>query len=130
MGEEVREIVPVAERQAFIAAVRSNVLFPSEALDWARVIYRDAPALSEAARRVLATTRPGYIDLALQALSASPSDFEGFITRLKELSGERARRLFQPLRAAMTGRLDGPELAALFNLIGAERLRGRLSRLQ
>lgn len=130
MSAEVHALVPQSKRQDFVAAIRGNVLFPSEALEWGRIIYRDPPVLSEAARRALAESRPGYIDLTLQALSASPGDFEGFIARLKELSGERARRLFQPLRAAMTGRLDGPELAALFPLIGAERLRGRLTKLQ
>ncbi|MGH8522651.1 MAG: hypothetical protein ACREU9_14775 [Gammaproteobacteria bacterium] len=34
--------------------------------------------------------------------------------------------MFLPLRAALTGRVDGPELAALYGLLGEERLRARL----
>ncbi len=130
MGEEVRRLVPEPDQDAFVAAIRGNALFPSEALGWARIIYEEPPPLSEAARETLAAAGPGYIPLALQALAASSGDFGGFIARLRELCGLRSRRLFLPLRAAMTGRLDGPELAALFMLMGPERLRERLSKLQ
>jgi glutamyl-tRNA synthetase len=36
--------------------------------------------------------------------------------------------LFKPLRAALTGRLDGPELGALLPVMGLERVRSRLAR--
>src|SRR3569833_1111965 len=39
MGVAVQVIVPRALRDAFVATVRGNVLFPSDALRWARVIF-------------------------------------------------------------------------------------------
>ncbi|HET7674776.1 MAG TPA: hypothetical protein VFL54_04575, partial [Gammaproteobacteria bacterium] len=34
--------------------------------------------------------------------------------------------LYQPLRAALTGRLHGPELARIWELLGRVRIRARL----
>jgi glutamyl-tRNA synthetase len=43
-------------------------------------------------------------------------------------TGLAGKPLFQPLRAALTGELDGPEMARLLPLIGVERARERLQR--
>src|SRR3569623_2103867 len=48
MGEAVQAIVPAAQRDAFVAAVRGNVLFPGDALRWARVIYTETLELQGA----------------------------------------------------------------------------------
>ena len=47
--------------------------------------------------------------------------------RLKEVTGRKGRALFHPLRLALTGREDGPELAGLLPLIGPARARVRLA---
>jgi glutamyl-tRNA synthetase len=49
-----------------------------------------------------------------------------WISALKAASGRKGRALFHPLRLALTGREDGPELKALLPLIGRERAEKRL----
>jgi glutamyl-tRNA synthetase len=49
-----------------------------------------------------------------------------WIAALKAASGRKGRALFHPLRLALTGREDGPELKALLPLIGREKAEGRL----
>src|SRR6218665_2061194 len=46
---------------------------------------------------------------------------------LKEQSGRKGRSLFHPLRLALTGREDGPELKSLLPLLGRKVCRDRLS---
>lgn len=50
-----------------------------------------------------------------------------FAERVKAETGARGRALFHPLRLALTGREKGPEMAAIFPLIGAGRARARLN---
>lgn len=45
---------------------------------------------------------------------------------VKAATGRKGRALFMPLRLALTGRDQGPELAALLPLIGADQARARL----
>ncbi|MFN3465883.1 MAG: hypothetical protein ACK4X1_17585 [Terricaulis sp.] len=45
---------------------------------------------------------------------------------MKEKTGAKGKALFMPLRQALTGMDHGPEMAALFPLIGEERARKRL----
>ena len=46
---------------------------------------------------------------------------------LKQVTGRKGRALFHPLRLALTGRDNGPELAALLPLIGKAKAAARLS---
>ena len=125
MGEPVRDLVPEAARQIFIEAIRANVLLPEDALAWAHIIYRGPAELSKSASQAIAEAKPGYFRAASEALARHPDDFQSFIARLKTDVAESGKRLFMPLRAVLTGRVDGPELAALYGLLGPERLRAR-----
>ena len=46
---------------------------------------------------------------------------------LKAKSGRKGRALFHPLRLALTGREDGPELKSLMPLLGRKSCLDRLS---
>ncbi|MGH6830179.1 MAG: glutamate--tRNA ligase, partial [Methylocella sp.] len=113
MGEPVRDLVPEAARPMFIEAFRANVLLPEDALAWANIIYRGPAELSHPASQAIAEAKPGYFRAASEALARHPDDFQRFIAMLKANVAESGKRLFLPLRAALTGRVDGPELAAL-----------------
>nr|MBA3493833.1 glutamate--tRNA ligase [Gammaproteobacteria bacterium] len=126
MGEPVRDLVPEAARQMFIEAIRANVLLPEDALAWANIIYRGPAELSQPASQAIAEAKPGYFRGASEALARHPDDFQRFIATLRANVAESGKRLFLPLRAALTGCVDGPELAALYGLLGAERMRARL----
>lgn len=49
-----------------------------------------------------------------------------FIEALKAATGRKGKELFMPLRLALTGREDGPELPVVVSLIGRERAVKRL----
>ncbi len=108
--------------------MRANVNFPAEAGHWAGIVYSDPIEITDAAQQVLDETPAGFFHAALAALEQHPQDYSAFLAALKERSGEKGKRLFEPLRAALTGRLDGPELALLFGLIGPERIRQRFKK--
>ena len=119
--------VPAADRDAFIAAVRGNVLLPPDARAWAAALYGDAAPASDAAA-VLAGSRGEFFVAAKAALDSSGTDYAAFSKALAAATGRKGRALHSPVRAAVTGRLDGPELAVLFPLLGRERLAARFDR--
>lgn len=49
------------------------------------------------------------------------------MNQIKTTTGRKGKALFMPLRAALTGRLDGPDMGQIYRLLPPERLRGRLA---
>jgi glutamyl-tRNA synthetase len=106
--------------EAFWNAVRANLVLLPDVKDWARIV--DGPitplvpdaAFASAAADVL--PKGGYDSASWQA----------FTNAVKEKTGAKGKALFMPLRQALTGMDHGPEMAALFPLIGEERARKRL----
>ncbi len=116
--------VPAIDRAGFIAAVRGNVMLPTDVRMWADALYGAAAPAADAAP-VLAESRGAFFAAAKNALGTSGTDYAAFAKALGAATGRKGRALHAPVRAAVTGRLDGPELAALFPLLGRERLAAR-----
>ena len=127
MNEDVHRLVPASQQQAFVECVRGNVLFPSEAGRLAHSLFDDAITLSRDANEAIRAAGPAFFVQALAALAHSGTDFKALSNALKQSSGQSGKALFQPLRAALTGELDGPEMARLLPLLGIERAHSRLA---
>ncbi|WP_336869289.1 glutamate--tRNA ligase [Sphingomonas sanguinis] len=122
--EAVADRLPTGMGTAEWEAVRPNLNTVAEAADWWQVIEGpvDAPEPAEDDRAYLAQAAEvaGQIDWAgdpWHALTAS----------LKDATGRKGKTLFLPLRLALTGRAQGPDMAALLPLIGRERTIARLN---
>ena len=126
MGPVVHALVPADQRGAFIEAVRGNVVFPDEAQHWARVVFADEMPLSREARATIDVAGADFYAHGLDAMERHALDFKAMSGALKQATGRSGKSLFMPLRAALTGELDGPEMAKLLPLIGAERARRRM----
>jgi glutamyl-tRNA synthetase len=73
---------------------------------------------------------PVFAAAAAAALPPAPWDGDTWKTwtdAVRGATGVKGRALYRPLRLALTGRENGPELAALLPLIGPERARARLA---
>jgi nondiscriminating glutamyl-tRNA synthetase len=127
MGEQVHNIVPETARDEFITTVRPNINFPKEAVEWAKILFTDELVRQEEAQSVIDNTDKEFFNHARDALEASQGEYKALIKQLKETSGAKGKKLFMPLRAALTGATHGPEMANLLSLMGIERARMRLS---
>lgn len=118
--------LPVAG-PAFAAAVRANVHLPADAWYWARALFDPGAEPEPAARTEIAAAGPLFFRRALAVEAPDPAtDFRAWARAVGEATGTRGRSLFRPLRAALTGALAGPELAAVVPLMPAELVRARL----
>lgn len=119
--------VPAADRMAFVHAVRGNVLLPRDARTWAEALYGTGTISAEAGP-VLADAGGEFFAAAGRVLATVGAEYAPFTRSLGAATGRKGRALHAPVRAAVTGRLDGPELAHLFPLLGIERLAAKFAR--
>ncbi|MGA8706936.1 MAG: glutamate--tRNA ligase [Steroidobacteraceae bacterium] len=110
-----------AHRGAFMRAVLPNVLLPEDARLWQQIIFGEALSYEEPALRAAEEAGPEFFAAAADAVQAQPS-----LNALRGATGRKGAAFFMPLRAALTGRLHGPELAPLLAAMPAERVRARL----
>jgi glutamyl-tRNA synthetase len=105
----------------FWKAVRPNLTIFSDVRQWWRVVAGPVEPILEA---------PDLLAAAGRLLPPEPWDSEswGLWTKaVKEETGAKGKALFHPLRLALTGREDGPELKQLFPLIGRDKALARLN---
>lgn len=121
----VRHRVPPGRETEFLAAVRANLVLPEDAAAWAHVAFGELPCAVGEARAAIEAGGAALFDAALDA-TRERIDYAALVAELRARTGRKGRDLFQPLRAALTHRLDGPELAALLGVMPPERVRERL----
>jgi glutamyl-tRNA synthetase len=114
-------------RRAAARMLRGNVLLPRDARDWLAVLGGVLPPPAADVSRAIAEAGPAFFDAALDAYAETGGDLAALAERLKRRTGRRGRELYMPLRFALTGRHDGPELAALLAAIPPPLVRERLA---
>lgn len=124
---DTRGLVPETQRPAFLDMVRSNCRFPQDAHHWATVLFEDALAREAELQALANAAGEAFFRAAYDAAAAHPDSYNAFLDATKQDSGAKGKGLFQPLRAALTGRLDGPELAKVYAIMEPHRLRMRLA---
>jgi glutamyl-tRNA synthetase len=115
--------VPPGRRAAFLAAVLPNVTLPEDARAWADALFGAELRPEADAARAIALAGPAFFAAAAAAIGDGAD-----LNALRAATGAKGAGLFAPLRAALTGRLHGPELAALLALLPAATVRARLRR--
>ncbi|MGC8475034.1 MAG: glutamate--tRNA ligase [Acetobacteraceae bacterium] len=118
----VADRLPAGADAAFWEAVRGNLdLLPEARVWWAVVAGEIVPPPREA--------EAAFYAAALATLPAEPWDqgtWSAWTAALGAATGRKGRALFHPLRVALTGEEQGPELRALLPLMGRARVVRRL----
>ena len=130
-GEQARtwliSILPpeltVSQSDAFLTAVLPNIVLAEDARLWQQIIFGEALSFEEPALRTVREAGPEFFTAAANAVSDRPD-----IAALRSATGRKGAAFFMPLRAALTGRLHGPELAPLLAAMPTDRIRARLLR--
>ena len=126
LHKETQGLVPLQKQASFLDIVRTNCVFPSQADDWARILFTDELTPTMEIVSVARQAGEMFFLAALDAAITAGDDFNAFMTQLKNQSGAKGKALFMPLRAALSGRTDGPELAKLYQALEPHLLRKRL----
>ncbi|MBC6437484.1 MAG: glutamate--tRNA ligase [Rhodobacteraceae bacterium] len=104
--------VPRAMQARFWGAVRENITKRADLAFWWDMVNNGTPPLIDDADR-------GFVDEAFALLPEPPyceTSWADWTGAVKDATGRRGRDLFMPLREAITGRAQGPDMAALLPL--------------
>ncbi len=119
---DVADRLPSGATEAFWGAVRGHIDLLNEARGWWDVVSGTiVPPEMEDER--------AFLRLAEESLPAEPWDgdvWSAWLAALRESTGRSGGALITPLRLALTGEEQGPDLADLLPLIGRARAVGRL----
>ncbi len=109
-----------AKAESFWAAIHGNVARLEDAEPWWQIITGPQNFVS---------TEPEFLAEAARLLPEEPFDHETWgrwIAALQAATGRKGKALFMPLRLALTGREQGPELRAVLPLLGRAEALARL----
>jgi glutamyl-tRNA synthetase len=127
LGERLGSVGDAPRRMAFIAAVRGNLLFPADVEPLVAMVCEPEVTPDSDALRELGSVGRDFYAQALSAWRESAPDFKAWTRAVGAATGRKGAALFMPLRAALTGRTHGPELAPLVALMGVERVGERIA---
>ena len=115
-------------RDAFIAALLPNLVLPEDARPWVDIVFGAPPPLEPAAAEAVRSAGAGYFSAAAAAAATNGNDLPAIAGAVRAATGRQGAALYMPLRAALTGRAHGPELAPLLKAMPAGKARERLAR--
>ena len=130
----------------FIEVIRYDIVLPKEIIPWVHIIY-EGPTWNEKAIDEMKDVGKDFFRFALSNIPATElSDksatessnisvekkkndmlnWNTMVNMLSDISGREKRKLFMPLRLALTGRDNGPALDEVYHLLGKEETCRRL----
>ena len=126
--EQARDRLPEGADARFWEVVRTNLELLSEARLWWQVVHGeiDPPPPEDGTDQA---AEAAFLREAAACLPPGPWDeatWPAWTAALRQQSGRKGRALFHPLRLALTGEEEGPEMRLLLPLIGRARALRRL----
>ena len=105
--------VPSHIADAFWRVVRENIVTLNDLSGWWRIC-------AEGAEPVIAEEDIAFVDQAMSLLPDGPYTDETWgvwTSRVKKKTGRKGKALFMPLRLALTGKAQGPDMSSLLPLL-------------
>jgi glutamyl-tRNA synthetase len=101
--------------------VLPNVIIARDVQAWLPVVFGGELEIEPAARAAMQEAGAGFFSAAATAAGAG-----GDLEALRAATGRKGAQFYAPLRAALTGRLKGPELKPLLRAMSPGLLTERL----
>ncbi len=131
-GEEIsRELSSLLGREVDgekLELFRENVTTLLDFADFLPILEEEIPPMKEEARKLLeGSEAQEVVAVALRVVEEGVRP-EGLLEAMKRRTGKGGRTLFLPLRAALTGRIDGPALGDILRRLDPPKVISRLKR--
>ena len=127
LGSRLLQLPGDELRRAFVEAVRGNLMFPSDADVWLEVVgVEELEPDAQAAAELRSAGEP-FFARAGEAWTRFGPDFKAWTRATAGSTARKGAALYMPLRAALTGRTNGPELAPIVALMGPGNVERRLA---
>jgi glutamyl-tRNA synthetase len=128
LGEHIENMVPETSRNLFAQIIKMNIEFPHDAALWAKILFHDHAPIDESEANIIREAGEQFFVEAELAVEKYGIDLAAILAEMKQTLGIHGKKLFMPLRVALTGKTHGPELAHVAELLGTQKMKHRLSR--
>ena len=125
-GEELRSKILDDKRDLFLVTVKHNVMFPRDIRYWIDVCFEDNFSLPLTQKELRQQTENNYFEVALEGFKKFNKDLKSIMDYIEERLTIKGKALYHPLRIALTGVEQGPELAKLIVLMDDKIIYKRL----
>lgn len=125
LGDEIKQKVPEKSREVFVELMRQNILFPEEAVKWEEILYGSDLQYSDEQKSILREAGEDFFTAAQTAVKQHDGNIKNVLDELKSKLNISGKKLFMPVRIALTGEQHGPELAHIAILLGTEKMNRR-----
>jgi glutamyl-tRNA synthetase len=126
LGEPIQNQVPEAKRPLFAETVKANIEFPKDGNMWATIFFHENVHIEENELNVVREAGEQFFVEAEQAVEKYGIDLQKVLADMKATLGVSGKKLFMPLRIALTGKAHGPELQHIAQLLGPKKMQHRL----
>ena len=128
LQHEEQTLIPAEHQQAFLHCIKPNIRHPKELRHWVHIIFNQLPELNEAQKALLHEAGEAYFNAALEEIDQFGRDYKKIVEHIAMQVGVKGKKLYQPLRMALTGELHGPELAELLLMMSMDDIKNRLKK--
>jgi len=118
----IRGVIPNDLRKLFLETVQPNITFPSDVRLWKDIFFDEGTQPEEAEQEILDEAGNEFFRSASEAIEKTGIDFKSFADYMKSNFDIKGKKLFQPVRIALTGQLHGPEMVNIFKLLGENEI--------
>lgn len=125
LGEETLSQVPQKVLPLFVEIIKSNIEFPQDALEWSKIFFHENATIDEEMQSIIHEAGEQFFVEAEQAVDKYGIELPAILNDMKKTLSVSGKKLFMPLRVALTGKLHGPELADIAKLLGPEKMKHR-----
>jgi glutamyl-tRNA synthetase len=124
LGDYIEQ-VPNDKRALFIELMRQNILFPKAALQWIDILFGKQLQFKAEHIAILKEAGEPFFKAAEEAVQTHGTELKSVLEELKIKQAVSGKRLFMPIRIALTGEEHGPELVHIATLLDAAGLTQR-----
>lgn len=110
----------------FMALAKETAHFPEEVALLANLYFKEIPPLDDEAKVVVKEAGDFFFEAAVKSLEQHGADFSAIKNQLMTELNVKGKKLFMPLRLALTGQTHGPDLGSIIELIGIKNSMERL----
>ncbi len=129
LSHESQSSVPHESQSDFCQMIKPNIMFLYEAERWVKTVFTNDWHYDDVVLGSIKNIDTAFFDSMIRILSEHGCDYSKLCNELKSSYHLKGKQLFLPLRIALTGVSQGPELAKLLPLIGIDRSIERIKRL-
>lgn len=126
LKQSLHQKIPTEKQALFFELMKHNISLPEEANKWSNIFFGEEIGFIQNQTEILKSAGEEYFIIAQESIKKHGVDLKTVCDELKNKLNISGKKLFLPLRSALTGEQNGPELAHIATLLGIEKMQRHL----